>query len=265
MSAGIWSGSQRSLSELRIAMPMSLAALGVVLHEVVRRNGVRDGIVYLQITRGVAKRDHAFPPAGTRPAIVVTASRIDPAKTERLAADGIAVVTVPDNRWDRVDIKSIALLPNVLAKQAAREQGAREAWFVDTDGTVTEGSSSNAWIVTPRQRGRDPAGRSRDPAGHHANGPARRPEGARSHLGGACLYRGGGDRRPGGLHHLGEPDRDAGGPDRRTAGRKRGARADRDRLARRFPSTTPRNRDDLSASGRHMGSCWACAASGRAI
>jgi D-alanine transaminase len=139
---------QRSLSELRIAMPMSLRALDVVLHEVVRRNGVRDGIVYLQITRGVAKRDHAFPAEDTRPAIVVTASRIDPARTERLAADGIAVVTVPDNRWDRVDIKSIALLPNVLAKQAAREQGAREAWFVAADGMVTEGSSSNAWIVT---------------------------------------------------------------------------------------------------------------------
>lgn len=139
---------QRSLAELRIAMPMSLRALDVVLHEVVRRNGVRNGIVYLQITRGVAKRDHAFPADDTRPAIVVTASRIDPAKTERLAADGIAVVTVSDNRWDRVDIKSIALLPNVLAKQAAREQGAREAWFVAGDGTVTEGSSSNAWIVT---------------------------------------------------------------------------------------------------------------------
>ncbi len=139
---------QRSLAELRIAMPMSLRALDVVLHELVRRNGVRNGIVYLQITRGVAKRDHAFPADDTRPAIVATAGRIDPAKTERLAADGIAVVTVPDNRWDRVDIKSIALLPNVLAKQAAREQGAREAWFVAADGTVTEGSSSNAWIVT---------------------------------------------------------------------------------------------------------------------
>jgi D-alanine transaminase len=138
----------RSLLELRIAMPMSLPALGVVLHEVARRNKVRDGIVYLQITRGVAKRDHAFPQADTRPAIVVTASRIDPGKTERFAVEGIAVVTVPDNRWDRVDIKSIALLPNVLAKQAAREQGAREAWFVAQDGTVTEGSSSNAWIVT---------------------------------------------------------------------------------------------------------------------
>jgi len=139
---------QRSLSELRIARPMSLPALSIVLHEVVRRNGVRDGIVYLQVTRGVARRDHAFPLPGTRPAIVVTASRIDPAKTERYAAEGIAVVTLPDNRWERVDIKSISLLPNVLAKQVAREQGAREAWFVGADGTVTEGSSSNAWIVT---------------------------------------------------------------------------------------------------------------------
>jgi len=142
----------RSLSELRIEPPMSLPALSVVLHEVVRRNGVTDGIVYLQVTRGVAKRDHAFPAAGTRPAVVATASRIDPAKTERFAADGIAVVTVPDNRWERVDIKSIALLPNVLAKQTAREQGAREAWFVAADGTVTEGSSSNAWIVTDGKR-----------------------------------------------------------------------------------------------------------------
>jgi D-alanine transaminase len=138
----------RSLSELRIPQPMPLNALSVVLHEVVRRNGVKDGIVYLQVTRGVAKRDHAFPPPGTRPSIVVTASRIDPAKTERFATEGIAVITVPDNRWGRVDIKSVALLPNVLAKQAAREQGAREAWFVAADGTVTEGSSSNAWIVT---------------------------------------------------------------------------------------------------------------------
>jgi D-alanine transaminase len=138
----------RSLHELQIALPMKLPALSVVLHEVVRRNGVRDGIVYLQITRGVAKRDHAFPPAGTKPAIVVTASRIDPARTDTLAAEGIAVITLPDNRWDRVDIKSVALLPNVLAKQAAKEQGAREAWFVAQDGTITEGSSSNAWIVT---------------------------------------------------------------------------------------------------------------------
>jgi D-alanine transaminase len=96
----------------------------------------------------VARRDHAFPPAGTAPSVVVTARNLDLSVGETYAADGIAVVTVPDNRWARVDIKAIALLPNVLAKQAAREQGAREAWFVDADGWVTEGSSSNAWIVT---------------------------------------------------------------------------------------------------------------------
>jgi D-alanine transaminase len=140
---------KRSLDALRIPLPMSFAALGIVLRETVRRNRVRDGIVYLQVTRGAARRDHAFPAAGTVPGIVVTARTLDPARGERLAAEGIAVITVPDNRWGRVDIKSVSLLPNVLAKQAAREQGAREAWFVDAQGFVTEGSSSNAWIVTP--------------------------------------------------------------------------------------------------------------------
>lgn len=138
----------RSLGELRVRLPMSLKALGVILRETVRRNRVSDGIAYVQVTRGVARRDHAFPAQAIRPSVVVTASRLDPVKAEAMAAEGIAVVTVPDNRWERVDIKSVALLPNVLAKQAAREQGAREAWFVDRDGYVTEGSSSNAWIVT---------------------------------------------------------------------------------------------------------------------
>jgi D-alanine transaminase len=96
----------------------------------------------------VARRDHAFPPAGTPSSIVVTARSLDPAANERLAAEGIAVITVPDDRWSRVDIKTIALLPNVLAKQSARSQGAREAWLVDQEGRVTEGSSTNAWIVT---------------------------------------------------------------------------------------------------------------------
>jgi D-alanine transaminase len=139
---------KRSLDELRIDLPMSPAALGIVLRETVRRNRVRDGLVYLQVTRGVARRDHAFPPAVTAPAMVVTARSLDPARGERTAAEGIAVITVPDTRWARVDIKSVSLLPNVLAKQAAREMGAREAWFVDAEGFVTEGSSSNAWIVT---------------------------------------------------------------------------------------------------------------------
>jgi D-alanine transaminase len=151
----------RSLKELRMDRPMSAAALSIVLHETVRRNRVRDGIVYLQVTRGVARRDFAFPSAGTRPSLVVTARSGDPARLEKTAEEGIAVITVPDIRWQRVDIKSVALLPNVLAKQAAYDQGAREAWMVDAQGRVTEGASSNAWIVTrdgkliTRQIGRD--------------------------------------------------------------------------------------------------------------
>src|SRR6185437_11535208 len=138
----------RSLSELRIARPMSPAALAVVMRETITRNRVRDGIVYVEITRGAARRDFTFPPAGTKPSLVVTAPSNDLVKLEQVAADGIAVVTVPDIRWGRVDIKSVALLPNVLAKQTAREQGAREAWLVDPEGRVTEGASSNAWIVS---------------------------------------------------------------------------------------------------------------------
>jgi D-alanine transaminase len=138
----------RSLTELRIARPMTPAALAVVLRETIRRNRVRDGIVYLQITRGVARRDFPFPAADTKPSVVVTARSNDLARLEQLAAEGIAVVTVPDIRWQRVDIKSVALLPNVLAKQTAREQGAREAWLVDAQGHITEGASSNAWIVS---------------------------------------------------------------------------------------------------------------------
>jgi D-alanine transaminase len=139
---------QRSLRELRIAEPMVPAALSVVLHEVVARNKVANGIVYVQVTRGVARRDHAFPPPDTSPSLVVTARMLDPSRGEHEAAAGVAVITVPETRWARVDIKSVSLLPNVLAKQAAREAGAREAWFVDRDGFVTEGSSANAWIVT---------------------------------------------------------------------------------------------------------------------
>jgi D-alanine transaminase len=138
----------RSLGELRMPLPMPLNALGVVLRETVRRNRVRDGLVYLQVTRGVAPRDFIFPPDVTPPSIVVTARNLNRARQEATANEGITVVTVPDNRWDRVDIKSVALLPNVLAKQAARDAGAKEAWFVDANGMVTEGGSSNAWIVT---------------------------------------------------------------------------------------------------------------------
>lgn len=138
----------RSLSELRIEWPLKRAVLVHVMREVIRRNRVVNGMVYLQVTRGVAPRDHVFPVAGTRPALVVTAKRTDPAAAARKVAAGLKVITVPENRWDRVDIKSVGLLPNVLARQQAKEAGAQEAWFVDPDGTVKEGAATNAWIVT---------------------------------------------------------------------------------------------------------------------
>ena len=140
---------KRSLGELQIRMPVSTRALGVVLQEVVARNRIGYGIVYLQITRGVARRDHAFPSREVRPSLVVTARALNRSRNEALAEQGIAVITVPDNRWGRVDIKTTGLLSNVLARQAAIERGARDAWFVDEDGTVTEASSANVWIVTP--------------------------------------------------------------------------------------------------------------------
>jgi D-alanine transaminase len=136
----------RSLGELRIPMPIADAALGIVVREVVRRNGVDNGIVYLQVTRGVAPREHAFPKAA-KPTLVVTSRRSRP-PDPRLGNDGIAVITIPDIRWQRCDIKSVALIANVLGKQAAREAGAYEAWQVDGNGEVTEGTSTNAWIVT---------------------------------------------------------------------------------------------------------------------
>jgi D-alanine transaminase len=138
----------RSLGEVAIAWPMAPAALALVLREVVARNRVANGIVYLQVTRGVAPRNHAFPQPAVRPSVVVTARSIARDANSAKAAAGVAVITVPENRWDRVDIKTVALLPNVLAKQAAKDAGAYEAWFVDGDGRVTEGSSTNAWIVT---------------------------------------------------------------------------------------------------------------------
>ena len=215
-------------------MPMSLAALGVVLRETVRRNRVRDGLVYLQVTRGAARRDHGFPAPGTAPQVVVVSRPLDPVRAERVAADGIAVITVPDNRWGRVDIKSISLLPNVLAKQAAREKGAREAWFVDAQGFVTEGSSSNAWIVTgqgevvtrPVDHG-ILAGISRavvlDTLAAQGLTLVERP-----------FTRGGGPGGPGGLRDGGEHDRPAGRANRRQAGRQRPSRPDRDRAPARI-------------------------------
>lgn len=139
---------QRSLGELRIAMPMALASLRVVMQEVVRRNRINYGIVYLQISRGVAHRDHGFPSPDVKPSVVVTAKSLNFTKNQATAARGVKVITTAENRWPRVDIKTVGLLPNVLARQEARDKGAYEAWYVDADGFVTEGASCNAWIVT---------------------------------------------------------------------------------------------------------------------
>jgi D-alanine transaminase len=146
-AAGHFERLWRSLEALRIDRPMSEKALGVVLRETVRRNRVRDGAVYVQITRGVAPRDHAFPNPPVAPTLVVTAKPVDYAAAAARASRGVAVLTQPDLRWGRCDIKSTGLLPNALAKQAAREAGAYEAWLVDDLGLVTEGASTNAWIV----------------------------------------------------------------------------------------------------------------------
>ncbi len=136
----------RSLGELRIDAPMSDKALRHVMRETLRRNGVHEGMLYLQVTRGVAPRDHAFPKAAT-PSVVVTARRARPPGAAAVDK-GVAVVTIPDIRWRRCDIKSVSLLPNILGKQQAKEAGAYEAWQVSPSGEVTEGTSTNAWIVT---------------------------------------------------------------------------------------------------------------------
>lgn len=138
----------RSLNELRIDWPMARNAVEFVLRQVIRRNRVVNGLVYIQVTRGVAKRDHFFPSGDVAPSIVVTAKSTNPATAAAQAETGIAVVSYPENRWPRVDIKTVALLPNVLAKQHAKENGGKEAWYIDADGNVTEGGSTNAWIVT---------------------------------------------------------------------------------------------------------------------
>lgn len=139
-----------SLHETAIAWPMTRRALAVVLDQVLRLNRLRDGLLYIQVTRGVARRDHPFPGPMVPPSLVVTARPVDFAAIAARQRKGVTVKSMPDLRWARRDIKSISLLPNVLAKQAARDAGAYEAWLTGPDGLVTEGSSTNAWIVTAK-------------------------------------------------------------------------------------------------------------------
>ncbi|MBN9570423.1 MAG: D-amino-acid transaminase [Alphaproteobacteria bacterium] len=138
---------ERSLREVEIAMPMARAAMKFVFREVVRRNALRNGFLYLQITRGAFRRDHPIPSQHQRPTLILTALHVNRAQQNARDEKGIAVVTKPDLRWGRCDIKTVQLLPNLLAKQAAKAAGAFEAWLVDRDGYVTEGASTNAWIV----------------------------------------------------------------------------------------------------------------------
>lgn len=138
---------ERSVGEIEMAMPMPRHALKLVMRELVRRNQVRDGLLYLQVTRGAVRRDHPIPKTSPRPSLMMTARSWDPAFMQQKRDDGISVITRPDERWGRCDIKTTQLLANLLAKTAARRAGAYEAWLVDEAGQVTEGSSTTAWIV----------------------------------------------------------------------------------------------------------------------
>ncbi len=135
-----------------MAMPMARGPLKLVMGELVRRNRIRDGLIYMQVTRGSARRDHPVPNVQPRPTLILTARSTAPGSNEKLRAKGIRVVTRPDERWARRDIKSTALLPNILAKTAARGAGAFEAWLIGADGLVTEGASTTAWIVDSKGR-----------------------------------------------------------------------------------------------------------------
>ncbi|MBL4616450.1 MAG: D-amino-acid transaminase [Robiginitomaculum sp.] len=137
----------RSLSELKIPITFSTGSLNVILNEIIRRNRINSGMVYLQITRGVAPRDHEWPKS-IKPSMVLTARSTSFSAAEKQANAGVEVITLPDIRWKRCDIKSVSLLPNVLAKHQAKEQGAYEAWMVDKQGFITEGSSTNVWIIS---------------------------------------------------------------------------------------------------------------------
>lgn len=138
---------EHSVGEIGMAMPMARGALKMVVREIARRNNIRDGLIYMQVTRGVLRRDHPVPEHQPRPSLIITARPIDPSAIEHRRQHGVAAITHPDQRWARCDIKSTALLPNILAKTVARKAGAFEAWLVDDEGCVTEGASTSAWIV----------------------------------------------------------------------------------------------------------------------
>ncbi len=143
---------KRSLGEIGMALPISELALHHVLLRVARVNRLTEGVIYIQISRGSARRDHAFPRPSVKPTLVITAKSVSMTTINERARKGVSVITCPDERWARCDIKTVNLLPNVLARQAAKEAGAFEAWMVDEKGKVTEGTSTTAWIVDRENR-----------------------------------------------------------------------------------------------------------------
>ncbi|PZQ46694.1 MAG: D-amino acid aminotransferase [Rhodovulum sulfidophilum] len=143
--AGHMARLRRSLGELAMAMPMEEAEFLAMHRALVERNGLGEGMVYTQVTRGAADRDFAFPPA-TTPPTVVAFTQAAPLVDRPSARDGIRVITMPDIRWSRRDIKTVQLLAPSLAKMAAKRAGVDDAWLVE-DGVVTEGTSNNAYIV----------------------------------------------------------------------------------------------------------------------
>ena len=236
----------RSLGELKMRAPLAGEALALVAREIVRRNHIADGMVYLQVTRGVAPRDHAFPDPEPRPALVVTARAADPVKAAAKAEAGMKVITLPDLRWKRPDIKSISLLPNVLAKAEAKARGAGEAWLYDEAGLIHEGAASNAWIV-----GAEGQLVTHAPDGSILEGVTRTTllaliAAMGAAAGGARLHPRRGLAGARGIHDGRDDAGDAGGGDRRQADRRRSSGAGRAGA----PAPFPRCRATVAASLR---------------
>lgn len=135
-----------SLGELSIDWPVSRKVLCHITREIIRRNRIKTGLIYIQVSRGVGRRDHVYP-SGLRPILVVTGRPMPEQARQKMLGKGMSVVTKPDLRWARPDIKSIALLPNTMVRNAAKKEGYDDAWMVDGDGFITEATAANAWIV----------------------------------------------------------------------------------------------------------------------
>mgnify|MGYP001176960197 CR=1 FL=1 len=135
-----------SLNELMIEWPVKRSALEIIIKQIIKKNLIKTGLVYLQVSRGSSPRDFPFP-KGVKPTLVVTARPLKPFNPEN-ALKGMEVTTLPDIRWERCDIKTTQLLPAAISKQKALDSGVSDAWFVNEDNIVTEGTSNNAWIVT---------------------------------------------------------------------------------------------------------------------